>query len=74
MTRFATLSRSLRMRLLVGTLIWIVATIVIAGWGLGDLFRQHVAEQFRAGLTIHLNQLTANLTITPDGAPASPYL
>lgn len=72
MTRFATLSRSLRMRLLVGTLIWIVATIVIAGWGLGDLFRQHVAEQFRAGLTIHLNQLTANLTITPDGAPSLP--
>jgi signal transduction histidine kinase len=58
------------MRLLGGTLVWIVVTIVIAGWGLSDLFRQHVAEQFRAGLTIHLDQLTANLTLVPDGAPS----
>jgi len=70
MIQFAILRRSLRMRLLVGTLVWIVATIVVAGWGLGNLFRQHVAEQFRAGLTIHLDQLTANLTIAPGGAPS----
>ena len=52
--------RSLRARLLAGTLVWIVATIVIAGWGLGSLFRQHVALQFHAELKTHLDQLAAN--------------
>lgn len=70
MTLFNIPRRSLRLRLLVGTLVWIVATIAIAGWSLSGLFRQHVAEQFRAGLTIQLEQLTANLTIAPDGSPS----
>jgi signal transduction histidine kinase len=70
MTLFTIPRRSLRLRLLVGTLVWIVATIAIAGWSLSGLFRQHVAEQFRAGLTIQLEQLTANLTIAPDGSPS----
>ena len=39
---------SLRWRLLAGTLAWILATVALAGWGLGNLFRQHVAEQLRA--------------------------
>lgn len=72
MIPFAIPRRSLRKRLLVGTLVWIVVTIVIAGWSLGDLFRQHVAEQFRAELTMYLDQLTANLTIAQDGAPSLP--
>lgn len=55
--------RSLRIRLLVGTLAWIVVTIAIAGWGLAGLFHRHVAEQFRIGLESHLEQLTANLAI-----------
>ena len=61
-------ARSLRIRLLVGTLIWIAATIAIAGWGLGGLFRQHVAEQFRAGMVVQLDQLTANLAIDQAGS------
>lgn len=69
MTLFAMPGRSLRLRLLAGTLVWIVAAIIIAGWSLTDLFRQHVAEQFRSGLAIHLEQLAANLTIAPDGSP-----
>lgn len=59
--------RSLRIRLLAGTLVWIVATITIAGWSLAGLFRQHVAEQFRVGLDSHLEQLTANLAIDQTG-------
>jgi len=70
MTLLAAPGRSLRLRLLAGTLVWIVAAIAIAGWSLADLFRQHVAEQFRAGLAIHLEQLTANLMIAPDGTPS----
>jgi len=61
---------SLRLRLLLGTLIWIVVTIIIAGWALGGLFRQHVAVQFHAELNTHLDQLAAHLVIDPDGQPS----
>lgn len=65
---------SLRWRLLAGTLAWIAATIVLAGWGLGSLFRQHITEQLRAELALHMNQLTAAVSVAPDGRPtvASP--
>ena len=56
---------SLRWRLLAGTLAWILATVALAGWGLGNLFRQHVAEQLRAELVLHLNQLTAAVNVAP---------
>ena len=59
--------RSLRFRLLAGTLVWIIATLTIAGWSLANLFHQHVAEQFRVGLDSHLEQLTANLAIDQTG-------
>ena len=62
--------RSLRARLLAGTLVWIVVTIVIAGWGLGSLFRQHVALQFHAELKTHLDQLAANLVVNALGEPS----
>ncbi|MCP5187848.1 MAG: GHKL domain-containing protein [Pseudomonadales bacterium] len=62
-------TRSLRIRLLAGTLLWVMATIAIAGWGLAELFRRHLAEQFRAGLVVQLDQLTANLAIDQAGQP-----
>ena len=62
-------SGTLRRRLLLGTLAWIVLTIVVAGWGLTGLFRQHVALQFHAELRTHLDQLAAHLIIDPDGQP-----
>lgn len=58
---------SLRIRLVAGTLVWIAATIVVAGWALGNLFRDHVAEQFHAELRTHLDQLTANLALDAEG-------
>lgn len=57
---------SLRLRLLAGTLVWIVATILIAGWGLNGLFSRQVTLQFDADLNHHLDQLIAQLRI--DGA------
>ncbi|MCZ7654485.1 MAG: hypothetical protein M5R42_09715 [Rhodocyclaceae bacterium] len=54
---------SLRLRLLAGTLFWIIISILIAGWGLGKLFHQHVEAQFHAELKIHLDQLTAQLIL-----------
>jgi signal transduction histidine kinase len=60
---FALLRNSLRMRLLVGTLIWIAISILVAGWGLGQLFHQHVEAQFDAELKNHLDHLTAQLIL-----------
>ncbi|MFH1493527.1 MAG: sensor histidine kinase [Pseudomonadota bacterium] len=65
----ATLRSSLRFRLLLGTLFWIAASILVAGWGLGTLFRQHVALQFHAELKTHLDQLTAQLALDEKGQP-----
>ena len=60
---------SLRSRLVVGTLCWVIATVAIAGWALGRLFREHVAAQFHAELRTHLDQLTANIALDADGRP-----
>jgi signal transduction histidine kinase len=61
---------SLRLRLLLGTLFWITVSILAAGWGLGNLFRQHVSVQFHAELQTHLDQLTAHLLLDEQGRPA----
>lgn len=60
---------SLRLRLLAGTLAWILLSVALAGWGLASLFRQHITQQLQAELTLHLNQLTAAVNIGPDGRP-----
>ncbi|MBE2259843.1 MAG: sensor histidine kinase [Rhodobacteraceae bacterium] len=60
---------SLRIRLLAGTLFWIAASIAIAAWGLGSLFREHVATQFNGELRTHLDQLTAHLAVDGQGHP-----
>jgi signal transduction histidine kinase len=65
--RLLRLRRSLRVRLLVGTLFWIAASILVAGWGLGSLFRQHVSDQFHADLTSQLDQLSAQFTLDAQG-------
>lgn len=64
-----TLRHSLRLRLLAGTLVWIVASILVAGWGLGQLFHQHVEAQFNAELKNHLDQLTAQLMLDAQDQP-----
>lgn len=63
------LRNSLRVRLLVGTLFWITISILVAGWGLGKLFHQHVEAQFDAELTNHLDQLTAQLFLDEQNQP-----
>lgn len=63
------LRRSLRMRLLAGTLVWIAVSIAIVGWGLSSLFRQHVSQQFHAELRTHLDQLTAHISTDAQRLP-----
>lgn len=61
---------SLRLRLLAGTLVWVLLTVIVAGWALGRMFTEHVERQFQAELATHLNQLAANLGIDANGQPA----
>lgn len=60
---------SLRVRLLIGTLLGVSAALLVAGVVLSDLFREQVARQFQAGLRVHLDQLTASIEAGPDGRP-----
>lgn len=58
---------SLRQRLLLGTLIWILGTIGLTGWLLNSLFSEHLTRQFHAELQTHLNQLAAGLEFDTTG-------
>ncbi|GAD22331.1 HAMP domain-containing sensor histidine kinase [Acidovorax sp. MR-S7] len=63
---------SLRLRLLAGTLAWLLLSIAIAGWGLRALFLDHIAQQLQAQLLLQLDQLTAAVEWGADGRPAVP--
>ena len=60
---------SLRVRLLLGTLVALALALALAGVVLGGLFRDHVMRQFEATLTQQLDQLTARLAFDADGQP-----
>lgn len=57
---------SLRGRLLLGTLIWVLMSVFAAGWALTDLFRQQMTRQLSAELSVHMNQLVAALSVDAD--------
>jgi len=59
--------KSLRLRLLLGTLFWIVLSLLVAGVGLGKLFYQHASGQLYNELRLHLDQLTAQIDIDEEG-------
>ncbi|MBX3632968.1 MAG: sensor histidine kinase [Simplicispira sp.] len=50
---------SLRLRLLAGTLAWMLAAIALLGWGLRALFQDHIRQQLQAQLVVQLDQLSA---------------
>ncbi|HRK39304.1 MAG TPA: HAMP domain-containing sensor histidine kinase [Burkholderiaceae bacterium] len=60
---------SLRWRVLMATLTGLTASMLLAGWLLSSLFKEHVTRQFRSELTIHLDQLAARLSVGPQGQP-----
>lgn len=63
------LLNSLRIRLLVGTIAALVVALVLAGFALGGLFKEHVHAQFQTGLTHQLDQLMAKLEFDAAGRP-----
>ncbi|MBB5213765.1 sensor histidine kinase [Parapusillimonas granuli] len=66
------LLNSLRLRLLLGTLVWVLLAVLATGWALDGLFRQHIRAQFRAELGMHLDQLIAAVDFDAAGRPAVP--
>lgn len=52
---------SLRGRLLLGTLVWIVLSVSLAGYGLFRLFEDHVYHQFELTLQSHIDQIMADV-------------
>jgi signal transduction histidine kinase len=58
---------SLRLRLLAGTLAWVVVSITVAGWGLRALFLEHITQQFQAQLVMQLDRLSAAVDWEPGG-------
>ncbi|MEZ5612595.1 MAG: ATP-binding protein [Rhodocyclaceae bacterium] len=59
---------SLRLRLLAGSLLWLLVALWSAGLVLTDLFRDHVTRRFEAELDAHLNQLAAVFEMQSGGA------
>lgn len=62
-------SGSLRLRLLVATLVTLTMALAGAQWWLGAMFRDHVLRQFDGSLTQQLDQLTARLVFDGQGQP-----
>ncbi len=60
-------SGSLRARLLMGALAWIIVALALAGWGLRNLFKEHIEQQLQAQLVLHLNQLSVAVNMQPTG-------
>ena len=65
---------SLRLRLLAGTLAWMLVTIVLVGWGLRGLFEDHITQQLQAQLVVQLDQLSAAVEWTPERGVTVPPL
>ncbi|MGE4331266.1 sensor histidine kinase [Diaphorobacter sp.] len=58
---------SLRLRLLAGTLAWMLLSVALAGWALRALFQDHITQQLQAQLVVQLDQLSAAVDWTPQG-------
>lgn len=61
---------SLRLRLLAGTLAWMLISVALAGWALRTLFQDHITQQLQAQLVVQLDQLSASVEWTPQGGTA----
>ena len=64
--------RSLRLRLFIVSVMSIGLALVIAGFGLVELFGRHVERRARAELKTYIHQLAGSLTIADDGSVTLP--
>jgi len=68
------MSRSLRLRLLAGTLAWMLAAIALAGWGLRALFQDHITQQLQEQLVMQLDHLSGAVDWQPGGRVSVAHL
>lgn len=61
--RLALGPKSLQGRLLLGTLLWILLLVGVAGFGLYRLFQDHVYKQFEVTLQTHMDQIMADVNL-----------
>lgn len=54
---------SLTRRFLLGALVWVVCSLLATGFLLNQLFQQHVEEQLRKELNVHLMQLITQVSL-----------
>ena len=67
--RWRAASSSLRWRLLAGTVVAMLAALLLAGVLLQQLFEAHVMQRARDDLVVQLDQVTARLEPGSDAAP-----
>ncbi|WP_300646939.1 ATP-binding protein [Paenalcaligenes sp.] len=58
---------SLTQRLLVGAMLWVFCSLLVAGALLNQLFQQHIEEQLHKELNMHMMQLIAQMTLDSAG-------
>ena len=58
---------SLRLRLLAGTLAWVLLSVLLAGWGLRALLREHITQQLQQQLVVQLDALSGSIDSLPGG-------
>ena len=63
-------SESLRFRLFGLSVVWVLAGLAVSGVLIGEVFRYHLTEQFRADLRLHLQELSNAVAVEPDGRPS----
>ncbi|MBS0495005.1 MAG: sensor histidine kinase [Proteobacteria bacterium] len=68
------MSGSLRLRLLAGTLAWMIAALGLAGWGLRALFQEHITQQLEEQLVMQLDHLSGAVDWQPGGRVSVAHL
>jgi signal transduction histidine kinase len=63
------LKSSLRLRLMLGTLLWISIALIAASFVLTGYFKDYASKQFQASLQVHLDQLTTSFNVDTQGVP-----
>lgn len=60
-------NKSLRGSLLIGTIVWVFATVIVVAVVLSVFFRQYTINNIEAELNLHMNQLVAGLEVNESG-------
>lgn len=66
------MTRSLRLRLVLGAALWVTVALVLSGAVLREVFAEHAAEQLDDRLQAELRALAARLEVAADGTVALP--